>query len=156
MALDFHTGTPATGALFALAALVAAGACPPKDGPVDGEDSLNDPDFPFSTDEVVDMINNAPTNPEIQIEFNTIDPKLEAEVGRIRFVVTDLSLCDKPDALNQVSGTIVDGGESAELHASRECGTIYAPGKGKFATLKGPDAKRILAAAEYAAKAGGE
>lgn len=149
MALDFHKGNHATGAI---AALITVVACPPGGK----NDPLNDSDFPFSTDEVVGMINDAPTNPEIQIEFDTLDPGLEAEVSRIRFVVTNLSLCDDPDALNQVSGTIVKGEKSAELHASRECGTIYAPGKGKFATLKGPDAKRILAAAEYAAKAGGE
>lgn len=91
-----------------------------------------------------------------KIGFNTLDPELEAEVGRIRFVVTNLSLCDDPGALNQISGVVSGNGKSAELHASRGCGTIYAPGEGKFVTLKGLDARRILAATEYAAKAGGE
>lgn len=152
MALDFYKGSPGTTAVAILSALVAAWACP-----LGGKnDPLDDPDFPFSTDDVVGMISDAPTDPEIQIEYNALDPTLETEVGGIRFVVTNLRLCDKPDALNQVSGTTVKGGKSVELHASRGCGTVYRHGEGKFRTLKGPDARRILTATEYAAKAGGE
>ena len=139
---------------IALSAAFAIDECKGND---DGtrEDETEDvaaTEFPLTVDEVVGTINSAGTRPDLTARVVEIDSSRDDMRDRMRLLVVDENLCDKPGAdkalLVEYRRDVEDG--QVELQASRKCeDTRYQNDyPGSFVTLDGPAAVRVIAASE--------